>query len=290
MGVLFSSVGFKEFVEIMQKQVRSTEELLGNIRKAMVCVEEEMHIGKLTLELSVPETKVRGQRENFSGVLYQRDGVFGHNPIVNSYRTGDGGTVILTFYARDGYTWNSDELEEIRILSNLVYNAFKVENMNTLLDKAITTDLAVGIPNIAGFMRFASEKYVQGILDRYIGVYFNIHNFKYVNNVLSHVKADGVMALYVNTLKKAVEREEIVARLGGDNFVALILEENVDRFIDLEIKFSIHTFPVVADILIKSFADALNNMLSNENAGRYSLSTALLIHKSAGERKDSITH
>lgn len=239
MGELFTSAGLKEFFEIMQKPVRSTEELLENIRKSMLYIEDEMHMGKVTLELSVPQTKVRAQLEKFSSVLYQRNGVYGYKPVIFSYRTGDGGTVVLTFYALDGYTWDDAELGEIRILSNLIYNAFKVENMNTLLDKAMTTDLAVGIPNIAGFMRVASEKYVRGLLDRYIGVYFNIHNFKYVNNVLSHVKADDVMALYVNKVKNAIESDEILARLGGDNFVALILEENIERFISFISKIKI---------------------------------------------------
>lgn len=231
MGILFSSSSFKNLFEIVQKPVRSSEELLENIKRGLEYIEEEMHIGKVKIDLSVPQTKVRAQIRGFSSVLYQRSDIYEEMPIVYNYRTGDGGNVVLTFYATKNYIWNEEELEEVHIIGNLIYNAFRVDNMNSLLDKALTTDLSVGIPNIAGFMKFVLTKFEQDILDEYIGIYFNIHNFKYVNNVLSHMKADEVMSMYVNMVKNIVEFDEIVARLGGDNFVALIRKENIKRFI-----------------------------------------------------------
>lgn len=232
MGALFSNKEMKQFFDMMQKPVRSIGEVMVNVRQAIICIEEKMHMGKVIIELSVPQTKLRAQEQNFTGILYQRDGVYAYRPVTYSFRTGDGGTVVLTFYTMDGYVWNEEELSELKIISNMIFNMFRVENMNSLLDKAMTTDLAVDIPNVSGFMRFVTEKFSRGLLEEYIGVYFNIHNFKYVNNVLPHVKADEVMAMYVNTVKKVVEADEIVARLGGDNFVSLIHVENIERFIE----------------------------------------------------------
>lgn len=103
--------------------------------------------------------------------------------------------------------------------------------MEGLLKKAVTTDLAVGIPNVAGFMSFATQLFMQNGLREYIGFFFNIHNFKYVNKILPHMQADEVMRIYAGMLMNMVESDEIAARLGGDNFVALIREENVERFV-----------------------------------------------------------
>jgi len=232
MGTLFCSNEMKQFLEMIQRTGRSSEEVLANVNKAILCVSDEMHMGKVTLDLSVPQSKLRTQVQSFSSVLYQREEGYSYHPSAYSFRTGDGGTVIVTFYATEGYSWNEEELKEIHILANLIFNAFRVENMNNLLDKALTTDLSVDMSNVSGFMRFVTEKFARGLLDEYIGVYFNIHNFKYVNNVLPYIKADEVMLMYVNMLKKTVESDEIIGRLGGDNFVALIHRENIDKFIE----------------------------------------------------------
>lgn len=231
MGTLFCKNEMKNFLDIIQRLARTNEEVLLNVRQAIACVDDIIHIGKVTIDLTVPQTKLRAQLQNFSSVLYEKENGYDYQPVAHSFRTGDGGTVVITFYSEAGYTWNTEELSEIRILSNLIFGAFRVENMTSLLDKAITTDLSVDLPNVTGFMRFATEKFSRGLLEEYIGIYFNIHNFKYVNNILPLVKADEVMVMYVSMLKKVVGSEEIVARLGGDNFVALIHVENIDHFI-----------------------------------------------------------
>lgn len=231
MGTLFFRNEMRHFLDIIQKGSRTSDDVLLNVKQAIACVEEIMHVGMVTIDLSVPRTKLRTQEQNLFYVLYQKESGVGNQPIANDFQTGDGGTVVITFYADNGYIWNEEELSEIRILSNLIFSAFRTENMTSLLDKAITTDLSVDLPNITGFMRFATEKLSKGLLQEYIGVYFNIHNFKYVNNVLPYMKADEVMGMYASMLKTAINSEEMVARLGGDNFVALIHVDNIEHFL-----------------------------------------------------------
>lgn len=221
-----------EFFELLHKPVRSQEDLLINVNRALAAIEEDIHIGRVDISLSAPQTKLRSQINNLSSILYQRQGVYGYKPVTHSFRSGDGGVVNVTFYALDGYTWEGEELQEIRILCSLIFHAFRMEMMDGLLQKATKIDMAVGIPNIAGFMEFVTRKFGEDHLGEYEGIYFNIHNFKYVNNVLPQVKADEVMGMYVQTISKLIEADEILARLGGDNFVALIRTENSQRFID----------------------------------------------------------
>ncbi|MBR3824311.1 MAG: GGDEF domain-containing protein [Lachnospiraceae bacterium] len=230
MATMFCSNEMKQFFEMIQKPVRTSEELLVNVRLAIAYLEESLEIGKVLLEFSAPKTKLRAQTQNFTGILYERDDVNVANPITHTFGTVDGGQVVITLYSIAGHIWSEEELDILKIISNIIFQAFKVENMNTLLDKAMSTDLSVDIPNINGFMQVVMEKFSRGLLEEYIGVYFNIHNFKYVNNVLPYVKADEVMAMYVNAVKAQVESDEMIARLGGDNFVALIHSKNIDKF------------------------------------------------------------
>lgn len=228
---MFCSNELKQFLEMMYKPIRTNEELLVNVRRAISYLEDGLEIGKVLIELSVPKTKLRTQTQNFTGILYERAGANEENPLMQSFRTGDGGQVVITIYSVTGHIWTEEELDVLKIVSNVIFQAFKVENMNTLLDKAMSTDLSVDIPNVNGFMQVVTDKFSRGLLEEYIGIYFNIHNFKYVNNVLPYVKADEVMAMYVNAVKAQVESDEVIARLGGDNFVVLIHTKNIDKFL-----------------------------------------------------------
>lgn len=231
MSEFFGSSGIKEFFELVQKPVRSSEELLEYVKRAITYIADGMHLGRVVINLSVPQSKLRAQIENLTSILFQSESRYSYAPTNFSYRTGDGGTVLLTFYPLEGYSWSDAELREIRIVGNHIYGAFRQESMEGLLKKAITTDLAVGIPNATGFMSFTSQVFAKGEIDAYTGVFFNIHNFKYVNKILTHMQADEVMRIYANMLMNIVEYDEIVARLGGDNYVALIHNDEVERFI-----------------------------------------------------------
>lgn len=231
MSEFFGSSGIKEFFELVQKPVRSSEELLEYVKRAITYIAEGMHLGRVVINFSVPQSKLRAQIENLTSILFQGESRYSFEPTNFSYRTGDGGTVLITFYPQEGYSWSDAELREIRIVSNHIYGAFRQESMEGLLKKSLTTDLAVGIPNATGFMSFTSQVFAKGEIDTYTGVFFNIHNFKYVNKILSHMQADEVMRIYANMLMNIVEYDEIVARLGGDNYAALIHNDEVERFI-----------------------------------------------------------
>ncbi len=222
----------EDFLETLHKPVRSREELVACVRDAIGCIASLMQIGKVTVTMSVPQSQLRAQIDNATHVLYEGDGAIRYEPVALSYRTGDGGTVIFNFYAREGYAWKPEEFREIRIIGKQLFSVFSQMMMRNLLTKAMQTDLAMGVPNLAGFMSFAERIFAKGELDKYYGVYLNIHNFKYVNKVLPHIQADEVMKIYAHMLTKVLGEDELAARLGGDNYVALVRRENAEKFIN----------------------------------------------------------
>ncbi len=232
MGKLFSSKNMERFLEILHMPVGSREELVVNARLALECIVREMHIGKVTVNLSIPQSQLRAQIADLTYSLFDINGALGHKPIALSYRTGDGGRVVFTFYSEEDYLWDSAESSDIGILGKQIFVAFSQVMMSGLLQHTIQTDLAVGIPNVTGFMAFLGPLFAQGKLEEYHAIYLNIHNFKYVNKVLPYIQADEVMKIYSNMLVQALEKEEIAARLGGDNFVILVRKEHAKAFID----------------------------------------------------------
>ena len=231
MGKLFCSDKVERFFELIQRPVFSQEEQEESARQAIACIAEEMHIGKVTVKVSLPQFKLRTKADNLTSVYYQGEKSFGEEPVSFEFATEDGGTIVFHYYPAEDYRWNEEELREIRIVCNQIYAVFSRGKMFMMLTHAMETDLMVEIPNVSGFMKFAGRIFAQGKLAQYCGIYLNIHNFKYVNKVLNYMQADEVMKLYAHTLKNMLEKDEIVSRLGGDNFVVLVRRENVDKFI-----------------------------------------------------------
>ncbi len=229
------------FFELLQEPIRSKEELAEKVGLALEEIAGLKNIGKVTICRSAPMSKLRAQIENQTVILYQSDLPIEENAIELKYLTGEGGTAMLSYYPVKGCLWEKEEQHELTLLGTMILWAFRLEIMGELLQRTTTMDLAGEIPNMAGFLGYLGAVIAQGRIGDYIGFYLNTHNFKYVNKVLPYQKADEVMWLYIRQLLCGICEDECVARLGGDNFVAVIRKENAGAFIrrinDVSVKY-----------------------------------------------------
>ncbi len=97
----------------------------------------------------------------------------------------------------------------------------------------LLNDYKMGISNVEGFMSFAEKLIAEGKIGNYTALYFNIHNFKSIHKELSYSEGNEALAEYCSIVSNAVSKNEIVSRVGGDTFMALVLDENRGYFIDL---------------------------------------------------------
>ena len=107
------------------------------------------------------------------------------------------------------------------------------EHFVTSIKTDMMVDLTVGIPNLSGYLEYAAKLLMSGRIADYDAMYFNIHNFKFINNIFSYTEGNEVISQYANRLIAELKDDEMLARLGGDNFVVFIRKENADNFIKL---------------------------------------------------------
>ncbi|MGN0552566.1 MAG: putative bifunctional diguanylate cyclase/phosphodiesterase [Oscillospiraceae bacterium] len=103
----------------------------------------------------------------------------------------------------------------------------------TTIKSHMMVDLNIGIPNLTGFLEYIGKLIGDGSIGTYDAMFFNIHNFKFVNNILTYDQGNGVMVKYANQVIAALECDEMLARLGGDNFVAVVRSENAEKLIEM---------------------------------------------------------
>ena len=75
------------------------------------------------------------------------------------------------------------------------------------------TDMSTGVANQDYLMHFAGGLIASGQIANYNIIFFNVHNFKYVNKVFSYEQGDIILRNYAQHIKNIMGNDEIVARL-----------------------------------------------------------------------------
>ncbi len=215
------------FEDIKNAHISDFGGFVEETRRAVGFVAEELGITKVDCVLSVPQ-ELSDFGNSFS--------VYGENgqgePIKFSYDLSDEGNVEFLVYTNDkGLSDEETEILEIDlrqlsyILDSLILK-LKCEQLSLI-------DFQTGISNTKAFMSFASKILDAGKAEDYTAIFFNIRNFKSVHRSLTYLEGNKVLKKYSRIVAEAVTEKEMVARSGGDNFIALILNDNLDYFFDL---------------------------------------------------------
>lgn len=104
-------------------------------------------------------------------------------------------------------------------VKNFERYAFKVEKEKFALENEANTDYLTEVLNRRVFFKhLAGKKGVLAILD--------LDNFKEINDKYSHKTGDEYLQHFIKVLKNSVRNDDIIARIGGDEFVVFF--ENAD--------------------------------------------------------------
>lgn len=144
-----------------------------------------------------------------------------------------GGLIVFTVYFKAGKILSDEERTAVNAVFGLVFHILEELISANTYKKLMMVDLDTGTATINAFMQFAGMLTATGQSRGYTGIYFNIRNFKSIHKSLTYLEGNRVMAQYCHTVTDALARNEMLARLGGDNFVALVLDEHRDYFLDL---------------------------------------------------------
>ncbi len=195
---------YKAFTEVLHREVQTFEQCEEDVVQALAIVADDLKLGKVKYELDAPVSKIRPHGEHRVGKLFDNQkGAYGkakHQVFV----LPDGGTMTFSVYPCEDVDYSKEEQDTQQIL---------------------LTDMATGVANPEAFMQFIGKQLATGQIHTYTVFFFNVHNFKYVNKIFPYEEGDVILRNYAGMVDKMLLDDEIVARLGGDNFVALVKNE-----------------------------------------------------------------
>ena len=224
---LFYDDDLMKFFDVLWTEVKDIDKCEECVKEAILVIADRTRLGKAEICLDAPPTKFRPNGQYHNTVLYDRKQELCTNAYVLNYTLPDGGSVTITLRAYGEEDFSEDEKKNLKYIFGEVFYKFNRTMMQGILINILDTDVATTVASPEAFMRFVERTMRAGQLNRYVVLFVNIHNFKYVNKVFPYEEGDVILKNYACTIKNMLYEDEIVARLGGDNFVLLV---NRDRY------------------------------------------------------------
>lgn len=226
----------KGFFETIGTDVQTLEEREICIKKGLEIIAESMRLGKAELSLELPKNRLIPDGEHCNSVLYDSEKAgkgleneYG-KPLEMEININTGGRVVITDHPL-GSDYTDEEAQIHSFIFKEIFYQYNRTMAQWMIDQVMNTDINTGVANQDALMYYVVRLMKTGQLDGYTGIFYNIHNFKYVNMVFAYSQGDVILRNYSQKIKSYLQPDEIIARLGGDNFVVVIKNENADEFI-----------------------------------------------------------
>ena len=118
------------------------------------------------------------------------------------------------------------------------------KSLESALRRASTTDELTGVLNRRGFLALARRewKLARRRDHEMMLIYADLDDFKEINDEFGHAEGDQVLRSVGRLMRDSVRATDLIARMGGDEFVALAVEAKTDAAIFSRIEESIRRF------------------------------------------------
>lgn len=219
-----------KFWDKLYKESGDPEDCINNISMALEELAQELHLAKVVMDIRTPENRFQPQAQHLQKILYDqgREKTAEMYPFSFSFVTGGN----VTFYVSSAETpFQENEKIEMEAVLREIFYWYDRNLQSSFLHKVLSTDLETGAANPYGMGQFVGLLQAGKTLMQYCVVFFNIHNFKYVNKVFSYAEGDKILRKYTEQIMDILAEDEKLARLGGDNYIALIKGEHVEDFL-----------------------------------------------------------
>lgn len=164
----------------------------------------------------------------------------------------------------------------------------RTKELNSALAHAehlATTDVLTDLPNRRSFMEQAGKRHAEWLRHRrpYAVLMLDLDHFKQVNDTYGHLAGDLVLKIVASSLRQHIRCEDIIGRLGGEEFcvlliglgeadVVLLAERIRAEIAKLIIEFEGQTIPITASFGLlppESLSDDFNKVLKDADQMMY---------------------
>lgn len=281
----------REFITILLPVRVKAEDFHNDVDSAFWKIADDLGIGHI--EVKFGEDELVLGREQMSGIMvfhrFEAD-MTASLLYSRNYSIYQGGDVTILFYPVKGKNFEDKEIGYINLFSDLFFTYAGRFRLSRALSQMRNTDILTSLPNLYGYYEKIDELIKRNEIFEYNAYFFNLRDFRSINDQVGHENGNQVIKLYARTVAAFCEEKETIARLGGDNFVALIKRSKNTAFLNLikQVKVMVEKTGEKREVLVSSVAGCFEIDGRVKTAGdiMMPLSVAIQLAKETG--KDSL--
>lgn len=252
---------FARFINILAENANSFEV----IKEAFGELVDKYRFGEVRIRYHVKERNFNaGEEDSKYSVFLERGNIDEKNIYSKEYRSEENGIAKFSLVALKGARpWTDQEKRDMDIMFEILFFHLGKFRLMGIVRTSSITDYMTGLPNTEGYFVAAEALLNKNELKNYNAFYFNLKGFGLVNMKYGKDEADKIICRYIAVLKDFIQGDECLGRLGGDNFVALILKNRTMPFLKLIEK--TETYAYVAGQMITVEISAVAGILEIED-------------------------
>lgn len=221
---------YQDFFNNLPDESVSIDTLMQHIDRTVPPLLQQICVARLEISIEAPKTAYDVHGKSNHTTLYSEE-TYGEHPLSKEYITGENGRIHFLAYPPKDYEWSVAEEEQILfLLKNLYFISGRTRIME-IIGRMAVTDLMTELPNMTGLRNHCNKLIAQSKFANYTGIFINLKSFKYINQRLGSRVGDSIIRKYAHTVAVLIESDEFFARIGGDNFIALITHDHVHTFL-----------------------------------------------------------
>lgn len=212
----------------------SVPELFEAVQPILARLSEEVHVASMVTHIHTePNVYTPNGLDKQRRIDFYPEAAPLEEALVMSYDKLRNTRSTTTVLPRKGHHWSDEEREVIRAVGSLLYAYVSRISMIEIQQKIALTDQLTGLNNTPGAIHFCERVRRQYSLADYASCFMNLKNLKFINRQLDNHSGDAAMRQYAMTLNGMLDpKREQLARLGGDNFFALVRKDHLEAFLD----------------------------------------------------------
>ena len=99
--------------------------------------------------------------------------------------------------------------------------------------QASRTEVRTGLANETGYIEWLNGMKGKSELQNYAAVFFDLHRFSSINRIYGIENGNRVLASFGNIMRSHIDKDEIIGRQFGNQFIAIVKKEHLQDFLDL---------------------------------------------------------
>ena len=226
------SDNYKKFIRGISSDNCTISAIADYTRSSMPIIKDSINIGRLEAIIDAKPNEI--DRTGYSGqeMLFQSPD--GYEPLLYrmDFKTGSGVSITMNAYPKKGYEWNEEERDDIYFLCSNFFALYERARLINVMKKAAFIESQTGALNLNGVMNASFRLSAQSRLGEFTVAFINIKNFKLINQQIGMRQSDNILRVFVDDIHSFKLPEELIGRLGGDNFVIVMKDERINEYIE----------------------------------------------------------